>query len=89
MFSNTVKIMIFISDVQYHIPIKHYKTTRSIHLFKIIDMLKHENIKLSRKYIWNTLEIDWEEVSVTFNDNKINLPNVLQLNSKTRSKSDA
>ena len=37
-------------------------------------MLKSENIKLNTNYIWDTLEIDWKEVSVTFNDNKINLP---------------
>ena len=74
MFSNAVKIMIFISDVQYYIPIKMCKTAGSIHLFKIIGMLKPENIKLNKNYIWDTLEIDWKEVSVTFNDNKINLP---------------
>ena len=33
MFSNTVKIMIFISDVQYYVPIKLCKTTGNIHLF--------------------------------------------------------
>ena len=77
MFSNEVKIMIFISDVQYYIPIKLGKTAGSIHLFKIIGMLKPENIKLNKNYIWDTLEIDWKEVSVTFNDNKINLPGVV------------
>ena len=47
MFSNTVKIMIFISDVQYYVPIKLCKTTGSIHLFKIIGTLKPKNIKLN------------------------------------------
>ena len=47
MSSNTVKTMIFISDVQYYVPIKLCKTTGSIHLFKIIGMLKPENIKLN------------------------------------------
>ena len=46
-FSNTVKIMIFIPDVQYYVPIKLCKTTGSIHLFKITGMLKPENIKLN------------------------------------------
>ena len=80
--------MIFISDVQYYIPIKLCKTTGSIHLFKIIGMIKPENTKLNRNYIWDTLEIDWKEVSVTFNDNKINFPRVVTINSKIRSKSD-
>ena len=72
-FSNAVKIMIFISDVQYYAPIKLCKFAGSIHLFKIVGILKPENIKLNKNYIWGTLEIDWKEVSVTFNDNKINL----------------
>ena len=58
MFSNAVKIMIFISDVQYYVPIKLCKTAGSIHLFKIIGTLKPENIKLNKNYIWDTLEID-------------------------------
>ena len=77
MFSNAVKIMIFISDVQYYVPIKLCKTAGSIHLFKIMGMLKSENIKLNNNFIWNTLEIDWKEGSVTFNDNKINLPRIV------------
>ena len=47
MFSNAVKIMIFISDVQYYIPIKLCKTVGIIHLFEITGTLKPENIKLN------------------------------------------
>ena len=79
MFSNTVKIMIFISDVQYYVPIKLCKTAGSIFLFKIIGMLKPENIELNQNYNWDTSEIDWKEVSVTFNDNKINLPRIVTI----------
>ena len=70
MFSNAVKIMIFISDVQSYVPIKLFKTAGTIHLFKIIGMLRPENIKLNPNYIWDTLEIFWKEVSVIFNDKK-------------------
>ena len=76
-FSNAVKIMIFISDVQNYILVKLCKTAGSIHLFKISGMLKAENLKLNRNYLWDTLEIDWKEVSVTFNGNKIDLPRVV------------
>ena len=47
-FSNAVKIMVFISDVQNYIPIKLCKTAGSIHLFKITGMLKVENIKINK-----------------------------------------
>ena len=79
MLSNAVKIMVFISDVQNYIPIKLCKTEGSIHLFKITGMLKAENIKLNKNYIWDMLEIDWKEVTVTFNDNKINLLRVVTI----------
>ena len=43
--SNAVKIMLFISNIQYYVPIKLCKTARSIHPFKITGMLKPENVK--------------------------------------------
>ena len=53
------------------------KTADSIQLFKIVGMLKARNIKLNKNYLWDTLEIDWKEVTVTFNGNKIDLPKVV------------
>ena len=41
-FSNVVKIMLFISDIQNYVPIKLCKTAGSIHLFKIKGTLKPE-----------------------------------------------
>ena len=76
-FSIVVKITIFISDVQNYAPIKLCKTAGSIHLFTIIGTLKVKNIKLNKNYLWDTLEIDWKEVTVTFNGNMIDLPKVV------------
>ena len=78
-FSNAVKIMVFISDVQRYIPIMLCQTAGSIHLLKITGTLKAENIKLNKNYIWDTLEIDWKEVTLTFNGNEINLPRVVTI----------
>ena len=66
--------MLFISDVQYYIPIKLCKTTGCIHLFKITGLLMLEKVKLKKHYIWDILEIDWKEVNVTFNGNTVSLP---------------
>ena len=59
-FSNAVKIMVFVSDVQNYITIKLCKTEGSIHLFKITGMLKAENIKLNKElhmgHVRNRLE---------------------------------
>ena len=35
--------------------------------------------KTEQNYIWDTLEIDWNEVMVTFNENKINLSRVITI----------
>ena len=32
------------------------------------------SVTLKRNWIWDVLEIDWKEVSVPLNGNKINLP---------------
>ena len=69
--------MIFISDVQNYISVELCKTAGSIHLFKISGMLKAGNIKLNKNYLWDTLEIEWKEVTVTLNGNKIDLPRVV------------
>ena len=53
------------------------KTAGSIYLCKISGTLKPEDVKLNKNYIWVTMEIDWKEVTVTFNDNKINLPRIV------------
>ena len=46
LFSNAVKVMLFVSGVQYCVPIKLCKTAGSIHLFKIAGTIKPENVKL-------------------------------------------
>ena len=64
MFSNAVKINIFILDVQFYVPIKLCKMTGSICLFKITGTFNSENVKLNRNYIWDPLEIYWKEVKL-------------------------
>ena len=53
LFFNAVKIMLFISDKQYYVPVKLYRMAKNIHLFKIIGRLVPENVKLK----WNFIEI--------------------------------
>ena len=74
LFLNIVKIMFFISNIQYYVPIKLCKTADSIHLFKITGKLTSDKVKLNKHYIWDILDVDWSEVKVTFNGKVINLP---------------
>ena len=71
--------MLFISDVQNYIPIKLCKTSGSIHLFKIKGTLKPGDIKLNTNYLWDMLEINWNKIMSTFNDNKIDLPKIVTI----------
>ena len=73
-FSNAMKIMLFILDVQNYVPIKLCKTSGSIHLFKIKGTLKSRDIKLNKNYLW-----DWNNVTITFNDGKIDLPKIVTI----------
>ena len=74
LFSNVVKIMLFVSDIQYYIPVKLCKTAGSIHLFRIAGKIMTDKVKLNKYYIWDILEIDWSKVKVTYNGKVINLP---------------
>ena len=71
--------MLFILDVQNYVPIKLCKTSGSIHLSKIKGTLKYGDTKLNRNYLWDTLEIDWNKVTIPFNDNKIDLPKIVAI----------
>ena len=79
LFSNVVKIMLFISDIQYDIPIKLYKTVGSIHLFKITGVLMPDKEKLNKHIIWDILEVDWKEFKVAFSGKAINLPKLINI----------
>ena len=76
---NVVKIMLFISDVQYYVTVKLWKTAGSIHLFRIAGKLMPDKVKLNKHYIWDILKVDWSEIKVTFNGKVINLPKSITL----------
>ena len=73
-YSNTIKIMFFISDIKSYVPIKLCKTSGSIHLFKLTGSINRENVTLHKNTLWDILEIDWRPVTITLSGNVINLP---------------
>ena len=74
LFSNNTKILLFVSNAHSYVPIKLCRVARSIHLFRIKGRLNPENVKFKKNWIWDVLEIDWSDVSITLNVNEINLP---------------
>ena len=47
-YSNTIKTMLFISDIKSYVPIKLCKTSGNIHLFKLMGSINKENIILHK-----------------------------------------
>ena len=78
-FSNIVKIVLFISDVQHYIPIRLCKTSGSLHLFRIIGTLTSEDVRLNKNYLWDTLEINWDKIKLSLNSNEIELPRLVSI----------
>ena len=74
LFSNNTKILLFISNTHSNIPIILCRVARSIHLFRIRGRLNPKNVKLKKNWIWDVSETDWSNISITLNDNEIDLP---------------
>ena len=84
LFSNHTKIQLFVSNTHSYVPIELCRVARSIHLFRIRGRLNKENVKLKKNWIWDVLEIDWSNISITLNDNEIDLPSLVIIPFKER-----
>ena len=67
LYSNTVTIMLFFSDVKQYIPVKLCKSAGSIHLFQMYGQLNSDQIVLEKICLWDMIRINWTEVFVTLN----------------------
>ena len=74
LYSNTVTIMLFFSDVKQYIPVKLCKSAGSIHLFQIYGQLNSDQIVLEKNCLWDMIRINWKEVFVTLNNTIIQMP---------------
>ena len=72
LYSNTVTIMLFFTDVRQYVPVKFCKTAGSIHLFQIYGQLDPNQIILEKK-------IDWKEVFVTLNGTIVRMPKTVKV----------
>ena len=74
LFSNMVKIKLFIADTKSYVLLDLNKIAGNVHLLKLTGALLLENFTLRKNWIWNILEIDWIDVHVTLSENEVNLP---------------
>ena len=55
------------------------KTSGSLHLFKMVGTLTSEDVRLNNNYLWDTLEINWDKVKLSFNSDEIELPKLVTI----------
>ena len=74
LFSNTIKVKLFVADNHCYIPLHLNKLAGSVHLFKLHSILTKENLILKKNWIWDVLEIDWTDLYLLQDHKEINLP---------------
>ena len=62
LYSNTVTIMLFFSDIRQYVPVKLCKSAGSIHLFLLYGQMDSDQIILEKNCLWHMIKIDWKEV---------------------------
>ena len=78
-FSNMVKIKLFLADIKSYISLDLNQLAGNIHLFKLTGELSLENITLKKNWIWDVLEIKWEDICIVLNDKEMHLPTMLTI----------
>ena len=79
LYSNTVTIMLFFSDVKQYIPVKLCKSAGSIHLFQMYGQLNSDQIVLEKNCLWDMIRINWKEVFVTLNGIILQMPKTVKI----------
>ena len=79
LFTNMVKVKLFLANAQSYVPLELNSVAGNVHLFKLSGALAVENFILKKNWIWDVLEINWNNTHVTLNDREINLPGTLTI----------
>ena len=77
--TNMVKIKLFLANTQSYVPLELNSAAGNVHLFKLSDALTVEKFTLRKNWIWDVLEIDWDNTCVTLNEREINTPGTLTI----------
>ena len=76
-FSNMVKIKLFLVDTTSYVSLDLNKIARNTHLFKLTGELSLENVTLRKNWIWDVLEIRWDDIRIILNEKEVHLPTML------------
>ena len=76
-FSNMVKIKLFLADTKSYVSLDLNQLPRNTNLFRLTGELSLENVTLKKNWIWDMLEIKWEDIHIVSNDKQVYLPTTL------------
>ena len=76
-FSNMGMIKLFLADTKSYVSLDLNKIAWNTHLFKLTGELSLENVTLRKNWIWDVLEIRWDDICIVLNDKEIHLPTML------------
>ena len=72
-----VQIKLFLADTKSYISLDLNQLAGNTHLFKLKGELSLENVTLRKNWIWDLLEIKWEDMHIVLNDKEVHLPTTL------------
>ena len=73
-FSNMGKIKLFIADTESYVPLELNKLAGNVNLFNLTGTLLLDNVTLQKNWIWDVLEVNWNDGHITLNEREKNLP---------------
>ena len=72
-----VKIKLFLVDTKSYVLLDLNELARITHLFKLTGELSLDNVILKKNWIWDVLEIRWDDIHIILNDKEVHLPTML------------
>ena len=76
-FSNMVKIKLVLADTRSYVSLDLNQLAGNTHLFKLTRELSLESVTLKKNWIWDVLEIKWEDIHIILNNKEVHLPTML------------
>ena len=72
-----VKIKLFLTDTKSYVSLDLNKSAGNTHLFKLTGELSLEHVTLKKNWIWDVLEIRWDDIHIILNEKEVHLPTML------------
>ena len=64
LFTNMVKINLFLANTQSYVPLELNSAARNVHLFTLSGALAVENFTLKKNWIWDVLKVNWNNTCI-------------------------